>query len=127
MSETNSQEPAPEKLKLLKSPLSDDLAKRDVLATGLQQAIGPEAIRHLGYAKDSNPILLRNSQATNLETFYDLFLAAVRHPLPALLSTTSNHASISSASVSSTRTSRSTRPKPSSPTSASSRRSLDPS
>ncbi|KAH7353431.1 hypothetical protein B0T11DRAFT_117630 [Plectosphaerella cucumerina] len=70
------QEPAPEKLKLLRSPVSDDLIQRDELATGLQQAIGAEAIRHLGYAKENNPTLLRNSQATNLETFYDLFLAA---------------------------------------------------
>ncbi|KAH6685690.1 hypothetical protein F5X68DRAFT_276506 [Plectosphaerella plurivora] len=71
-----SQEPAPEKLKLLRSPVSSDLMERAELTTGLQQAIGPEGIRHLGYARDLNPTLLRNSQATNLETFYDLFLAA---------------------------------------------------
>ena len=68
-----------EKLSLLKSPLSNDLAARNELSTDFQQAIGAQGIRELGYEKDLNPTLLRNSQAGNLETFYDLFLAAVRH------------------------------------------------
>ena len=69
--------PAPEKLQLLKSPLSNDLEERN-MATGFQQALGPQVAEELGYSKDASPTLLRYSEATNLETFYDLFLAAVR-------------------------------------------------
>lgn len=82
MTEPSPSQGSVEKLKLLKSPLSNDLAAHNELSTGFQQAIGAEASHHLGYDKELNPTFLRYSEATNLETFYDLFLAAVCHLVP---------------------------------------------
>lgn len=67
-----------EKVKLLKSPLSNDLDRHREVPSGFEQAIGAEGIRYLGFEKDVSPTLLKYSQAGNLETFYDLFVAAVR-------------------------------------------------
>lgn len=80
---------APEKLKLLKSPLVQNEVEAqpdDEFATGFQQNIKPQSVEHLGYSRDGtvHPTLVRNSQAGNLETLYDLFLA-VRFSCPPLL------------------------------------------
>ncbi|ROT40676.1 hypothetical protein SODALDRAFT_330418 [Sodiomyces alkalinus F11] len=59
-------DPVPEKLRLLKSPVKGDESNN------IDAAVG-----HLGYRSDPDdePILMRNSDSTNLEVFYDLFLA----------------------------------------------------
>ncbi|KAG7138466.1 hypothetical protein HYQ45_004442 [Verticillium longisporum] len=66
------------KLRFLKSPLKEDDASSDSLSVGLQTLI-PAAVKPLGYRYKlkEEPVLLRNNEATNLEVFYDLFLAAV--------------------------------------------------
>ncbi|KAM0328230.1 hypothetical protein ACHAQA_005639 [Verticillium albo-atrum] len=68
--------PLNEKLRFMKSPIKEDDATLDALSTGLQ-TLNPAAVKHLGYRSElkDEPVLLRNNDATNLEVFYDLFLA----------------------------------------------------
>lgn len=59
------QDPVPEKLRLLKSPVKEGEETLDTV------------VGRLGYRSDpeDEPILVRNADSTNLEVFYDLFLA----------------------------------------------------
>ncbi|KAM0581175.1 hypothetical protein ACHAQF_008989 [Verticillium nonalfalfae] len=66
------------KLHLLRSPLKEDDASSDTLSVGLQTLI-PAVVKPWGYryqAKEE-PVFSRNNEATNLEVFYDLFLACL--------------------------------------------------
>ncbi|EEY14967.1 conserved hypothetical protein [Verticillium alfalfae VaMs.102] len=65
------------KLHLLKSPLKEDDASSDTLSVGLQTLI-PTVVKPWSYRYQlkEEPVFSRNNEATNLEVFYDLFLAA---------------------------------------------------
>lgn len=70
-------DPVPDKLKLFRSPIKEEETGDPALAVGFHQTLNPASIQHLGFRSDlkDEPILMRNADATNLEVFYDLFLA----------------------------------------------------
>lgn len=75
--DTAPNDPVPEKLRLFRSPLvrEDDGQPEVIVSSG--PTLNPAEVRHMGYRSEleDEPKLIRHDNATNLEVFYDLFLA----------------------------------------------------